>query len=120
MAKDKCRRCGRCCTICTDIQLTKEEVREGLYYKRRRNKPHSDLHGWSKWILMRGTVYEPQLRREIFACIYWDPRTRDCVIYEDRPTVCQMYNCPDEGTAKVHRIWLGIGKGKETARCLIA
>jgi len=118
MAKEECRRCGRCCTVCTDIQLTKEEVREGLYAKRRRNKPYSDLMGWSKWILMRGVVYEPQLRREIFACIYWDPLTRDCLIYADRPTVCKAYNCPDEGAVKVHRIWLAISKGKEKALCL--
>lgn len=119
MANKSCRRCGRCCTVCTDIQLTKEEVREGLYAKRRRNGS-GDTHGWSKWIIMRGVVYEPQLRREIFACIYWDPLTRDCVIYADRPTVCQMYKCAEPKQTKVHRIWLALDKGKKEALCLEA
>ncbi len=121
MKKKDCRRCGRCCIICTDIQLTREEVREGLYPKRRRNRPRGGpVQGWSKWIMMRGIVYEPKLKREIFACVYWDPVTRDCLIYEDRPVVCRMYECVDEGAAKVHRIWLAINKGKETALCLDA
>jgi Fe-S-cluster containining protein len=120
MAEKDCRRCGQCCTVCTDIQLTHEEVREGLYYKRQRNKPYGNLKGWSKWIIMRGMVYEPQVKRELFACIYWDPVTRDCVIYEDRPLVCQQYKCVDDITGKLHRIWRGINKGKETALCLIA
>lgn len=70
--------------------------------------------------MMRGVTYEPKLKREIFACVFWDPMTRDCLIYEDRPTVCRMYECVDEITAKVHRVWLGISKGKEEALCLDA
>lgn len=121
MREKDCRRCGRCCIVCTDIALTHEEAREGLYPKRHRNKPRkAEMKGWSKWIIMRGMVYEPKLKREIFACVFWDPATRDCLIYEDRPVVCQMYKCDIPAVAKVHRIWLGIGKGKEEALCLIA
>ena len=122
MGDKDCRRCGRCCIICTDIQLTREEVREGLYPKRKRTRPAGDNppNGWSKWILMRGLIYEPKLKREIFACVYWDPVTRDCRIYEDRPTGCQMYKCPDKGAAEIHRIWTGISKGKKEALCLDA
>jgi len=121
MKEKDCRRCGRCCIVCTDIALAPEEVREGLYPKSHRNKPHGkEIKGWSKFIMMRSVVYEPELKREIFACVYWDPVTRDCVIYADRPLVCQIYKCSDEGVAKVHRIWLAINKGKETALCLEA
>ena len=67
--------------------------------------------------MMRGIVYEPELKREIFACVYWDPRTRECLIYEDRPTVCQMYECVDDIAAKVHGIWKEISEGKENALC---
>lgn len=119
MAKKSCRRCGRCCIVCSDIGLTREEVREGLYPKRRRNTK-GDTNGWSKWIMMRGIVCEPELKREIFACVYWDPLTRECLIYEDRPTVCRIYKCGERRAAKVHRIWLAIDKGKEEALCLIA
>lgn len=121
MAQKDCRRCGRCCIICTDIQLTREEVREELYPKRRRHRPKDDpVRGWSKWIMMRGIVYEPTLKREIFACVYWDSVTRDCLIYEDRPTVCKMYECVEDITGKVHGIWKGIDKGTEEALCLDA
>ena len=67
---------------------------------------------------MRGAVYEPQLKREIFACVYWDPMTRECLIYEDRPTVCQEYKCIDERLSNVHQTWFGIEEGKEEALCL--
>jgi len=121
MAQKDCRRCGRCCIICTDIQLTREEVRESLYPKRRRNGAKGDpTQGWSKWIMMRGVTYEPELKREIFACVFWDPLTRLCLVYEDRPTVCQMYKCVEKRYAKVHRVWLGIKKRKKEALCLDA
>ncbi len=120
MAEKDCTKCGRCCIVCSDIQLTREEVREELYPKRRRNKPHSDSMGWSKWIMLRGKIYEPQLKREIFACVYWDPMTRDCLIYEDRPTVCQEYECVDEISGRVHGIWREIKEKKEEALCLEA
>jgi len=119
MAKKDCSRCGRCCIVCTDIQLTREEVREGLYPKRRRNRSRGDdTHGWSKWIMMRGVVYEPELKREIFACIFWDSLTRECAIYEDRPVICRMFKCGDRKGPKVHRLWLAISRGKKKALCL--
>ncbi len=125
MAKKDCTRCGQCCIVCTDIQLTREEVREGLFAKRQRNRPitGNPPDGWSKWIIMRGAVYEPKLKREIFACVYWDPLTRDCVIYADRPTVCKMYDCYDmlnQTAQTVSRIWASINKGKQEALCLEA
>ena len=119
MGDKDCRRCGRCCIVCTDIQLTREEVREGLFPKCRHNTPHGDLHGWSKWIMMRGKVYEPELKCEIFACVFWDPVPRDCLIYEDRPTVCKIYKCVEDIGAKVHGIWNELKEGKG-ALCLDA
>ena len=122
MAEKGCTRCGRCCIVCTDIQLTREEVHERLYPKKRRNhqRRKDSANGWSKWIMMRGLIYEPELKQEIFACIYWDPVTRDCRIYEDRPTVCQMYKCVNDITGKVHGIWKGIKERPEEALCLDA
>ena len=117
----ECARCGRCCIVCTDIQLTREEVREDLYPKRRRNTPREkETIGWSKWIMMRGKVYEPELKREIFACVFWDPMTRNCLIYEDRPVVCQAFHCTQKGAPRIHRIWLKIQKRKLEALCLEA
>jgi len=115
----ECAHCGRCCIVCTDIQLTREEVREGLYPKRRRNtSKEKDTNGWSKWIMLRGRVYEPELRREIFACVFWDPLTRNCLIYEDRPVVCRMFKCMEKEAPRVHSIWLKIKKRKLEALCL--
>ena len=70
--------------------------------------------------MMRGKVYDPELKREIFACVYWDPLTRECLIYEDRPTVCRMYKCDIPEVAKVHQIWESMEKGKEDPLCLDA
>lgn len=119
-AESECHKCGRCCIVCTDIQLTREEVREGLYPKQRRHSKENDTHGWSKWIMMRHRVYEPELKCEIFACVFWDPLTRECLIYDDRPTVCQMFHCAQKGAPRVHRIWLKIKKKRLEPLCLTA
>jgi len=119
MKKEKsCQHCGRCCIICTDIRLTKEEADSGRYEMQAEHKP-SKREGWSKWIIMRGAMYETELKCNIFACVYWDPRTRECLIYEDRPIVCQTYKCVDEMLSNIHQTWFGIEKGEE-ALCLDA
>ncbi len=118
MAKKDCRRCGRCCIVCTDIRLTREEADSGRYEMQPQHRSAKGP-GWSKWIMMRGLVYEPKLKREIFACVYWDPVTRDCRIYEDRPVVCRTYECVGEMLSNVHQAWFRIEEGEE-ALCLDA
>ena len=102
--KSKCLKCGKCCMVCTDAQLTKEEVASGKYKHQKRNYK-GRLYRFSNQILKRKKAYIEELKRDVFMCYYFDPIKRLCMIYEKRPTVCRGFDCNKPGYAKVHKLY---------------
>lgn len=122
-SKNGCKHCGHCCIVYGNIPLTKEEVAEGLYAKKRRSPKYSRYRkrfGLSKWVVVRGRVFDSELGREVFACVYWDPASRECLIFEDRPQVCRGFDCDDKNKGYyVHAVWRALNEGMEL-ECLEA
>lgn len=117
---DDCNQCGHCCVICTDAQLTKQEAKENLYAMQPRNGK-GKLDDWSNKILMRSRIFDSELRREIYACVYWNPAIRKCLIYEDRPDVCRQFDCKGilaQMTTDVRKYWRELKAGNNEFLCL--
>jgi len=120
MSRKGCRCCGHCCVVCTDIQLTEEEVAGGRYRMQPRNGK-GKLNSWSNKILARKEIFSTELGRPVHACFYFDPHgPNECSIYEDRPIVCRMFKCSSRNGPKIHELWQGIKEGKSEALCLEA
>lgn len=118
---NKCKHCGRCCIVCTDIQLTKEE-KCGNQYKMIPRRSKNRLGGWSNMILERKQIWCEELKRPVFACFYFDQYTKKCSIYEDRPMVCRMFDCVERAEMtklNIQKIWHKLREGNEDYYCLI-
>lgn len=117
MSENGCGCCGHCCIVYMNIPLAKEEVAEGLYAKKRRSSIYSkyrERFSLSKWVVMRGKAFDSELGREVFACVYWDPESRECLIFEDRPLVCRQFNCDDKRRGYyVRSVWRVLNEGME-------
>lgn len=98
MNENGCRHCGHCCIVYRNIPLTKEEVAEGIYAKARNSVPSEYWKRFSlrEWVVMRAKAFDSELGREVFACVYWDPASRECLIFEDRPQTCRGFDCDDK------------------------
>jgi len=118
ITKNECLKCGKCCIVCTDAQLTKEEVVSGKYKHQKRNCG-GKLDGWSNQILKRKKAYIKELKKDVFMCCYFDPIKRLCTIYEKRPTVCRQFDCKEILSPRVDKIWKEILDGKDNAYCEI-
>ena len=120
---NRCRRCGHCCVVYMNIPLAKEEAAEELYAKKRRSSIHSkyrERFGLSEWVVMRAKAFDSELGREVFACVYWDPASRECLIFEDRPQVCREFDCDDKCKGYyVRAVWRALNEGMEM-ECLCA
>lgn len=82
-----------CCTL-YDVYLTEAEVRGGRY----------------RWDLERPYRLE---RRADGSCTYLDAATRQCSIWETRPTVCRGYSCASDPNIWVdfeRRVGTGAGR----------
>jgi len=111
--KNKCLDCGKCCIVCSDVYLTKEEVASGEYKYQKRNTKEK-LNGWSGKILKRKKAFIKELNKEVFMCYYFDPIKRLCMIYEKRPVVCRGFDCsvPEYSGEKIHKIYDDVLNGK--------
>jgi len=119
-----CRRCGHCCIVYMNITLTKEEVAEGLYVNKRGAssfRGHRETLDLSKYVVMRARVLVSELGREVFACVYWDPESRECLIFEDRPQVCRGFDCNDNHKGAYGRaVWDILEEAEIDMECLRA
>lgn len=86
------RRCGICCIVTTCIRLAKWEYKEGNYDTVMISKIRHK--GWSRHVLRQKEVEIPGSGK-VFACIYYDPKTKQCEIYDRRPWACRTFNCDD-------------------------
>lgn len=130
MNENGCERCGHCCIVFVNIPLTKEEVDEELYAKKWGPSildtcpPFIQWQGSlnkSGWMVIRTKVFISELGREVFACVYWDPKSRECLIFEDRPQVCRGFDCHEkERDAYVREVWGILEKGERDRDCLHA
>jgi Fe-S-cluster containining protein len=87
-------RCGLCCIVVSSVRLAKWEHELGIYDvvlvpKSRTGDRHRD---WSRYVL-RQKVIELPPHGKILACVYFDPESKSCEIYERRPEVCRTFNC---------------------------
>jgi len=102
--KNECLKCGKCCIVCTDAMLTKEEVASEKYKHQKRNYK-GKLNGWSNQILKRKKAYIKELDKDVFMCCYFDPVKKLCTIYNERPMVCRGFDCKKTISPSVHKIW---------------
>ena len=96
--KPICRRCGKCCIICTDVNLTNEEVASDCYKMQAHTssiKSGAVKQGWSDKVLKQEEKFIPILGFDYDVCIYFDPEKIECLIYDDRPEVCRSFDCSD-------------------------
>jgi len=120
MSKNGCRRCGHCCVVYMNIPLAKEEATEELYTKKRRSSMYRERFSLSEWVVVRARAFDSELGHEVFACVYWDPASRECLIFEDRPQVCREFDCDDKCKGSYARtIWKRLKEGMEM-ECLHA
>jgi len=76
--KFKCIKCGICC-IGTEMELTAEDIRriEAAGYK------------MEDFVVEKDGVY--RLKNVDGHCVFYDPATRMCKIYDIRPIGCRLY-----------------------------
>ena len=85
----KCTKCGNCCIAYERIPLTFEEAE---------SKRYSIITPVEEGLSARLTlkpIYFAEWDATIQVCIYFAEKTRECLIYEDRPKVCRKYFCTE-------------------------
>ncbi len=96
--KNECDRCGECCRRDTPIilkediyLLTKGIISErDIYTVREGEKIRSSIDGDMYYSSMELIKIKPIFGS--FTCLFYDPE-EGCTIYEQRPTVCRLYEC---------------------------
>lgn len=76
-----CTRCGACCT-----QMT---------FKFTEPTPDDDIERW--WLLHGYSVLHDAGRVFVghdSTCYWYDPLTKSCTHYDERPQVCRRFRCP--------------------------
>ena len=110
----ECTQCGKCCVNRGEyayVYLNRDEVKAlaqelGIGVRAfRRRYTFRDEDGWT------------QLRREGNACVFLDPETNACGVYEARPIQCRTFpfwrSFVEDGkwTDEVRTLCEGIGRG---------
>jgi Fe-S-cluster containining protein len=115
MAKEfNCKeKCGICCIVNTTIYLSIDEV-ESNKYEMQRFHHKQDIKGWGNKTLKKVKKFIPELNKPAYCCFYFEPKTKDCTIYDDRPYVCRQFNCRKTVKAKLNKIWADVLKSKKT------
>jgi len=67
---------------------------------------------------MRGKSFSNELGCEVFACVYWDSISKECLIYKDRPLVCRGFDCNDNQRGAYVRAMWGLLKEGMKMDCL--
>lgn len=103
-----CRNCGNCCICYVDgagAMLTKREVASGKYRMANRPKhvPPPPSTYFSDKVVETKKIYFDEFEIEVEVCYYLDQNTRKCTIYNERPVMCQTFNC--KGT-RCSDMWL--------------
>ena len=113
----KCKvKCGLCCIVSTTIYLSIDEVRSGKY-NMQKFYHKQDAKGWGNKTLKKIKKFIPELGKKVYCCFYFEPKKKDCTIYDDRPYVCRHFNCKKRNKIKFGKIWAGVLEGKK-AICL--
>lgn len=99
----ECKRCGHCCILFPTVILTPQEIASERY---KINKQAFDgdirLQRRSKWI--------PELAERRGVCIYYNPKTKLCMIHKWKPTVCKRIDC---GGTQHQKTWEAARKGDQ-------
>ena len=81
---NSCRYCGKCCTEKT-VSLTEEDIvrisaRSSFLFYTIKQTTGARVLKWNK-------------SKEKYICVFFNPSTRQCNIYEDRPLICKEFFC---------------------------
>jgi len=110
------KKCGKCCIVCTEVALTREEVRSGSYrmqYYHDKYRAEVYKEGWSDRGIYRKEKFVPVLGYNLPVCIYFDPVKLECMIYESRPYICRVFDChqDDETRKQIFSGWKRLNNG---------
>lgn len=110
----KCKvKCGLCCIVCTEIYLGIDEVESGKYkMQKQRHKP--TIKGWGDKSLKKVKKLIPELGKKTYCCYYYEPVTKVCLTYDDRPYVCRKFNCRRTKRFSPQEIWAAVLAGEKT------
>ena len=109
----KCKvKCGLCCIVCTEIYLSIDEVESGKY-KMQRQQHEPSIKGWGDKSLKKVKKFVPELGGKTYCCFYFEPKTKACLTYDDRPYVCRQFNCRRTKRFKPQGIWAAVLDGKK-------
>ena len=100
-----CTECGKCCQTKGTVAMTKEEAKDAASYLNLTLSDFIELYGASKhsgedpssesegWVVRLKEIEAHSVDGEATssACIFLDPSTNHCRIYEVRPTQCRTY-----------------------------
>ena len=84
--KHVCNKCGSCCLLGGNIELTEQDV---SYIKDFAPKPKG--LNWNVVILPCEHHKGFYHFKRFFPCMFWDPSSKLCRIYEFRPDACRKY-----------------------------
>jgi Fe-S-cluster containining protein len=84
--KNDCR-CGKCC----ESLIIEVSLRDGVREPKIREQASPIYGGFTGERVQIGWL----LNGKGGPCVFLDPDTKDCTIYETRPLVCRLYDCRD-------------------------
>ena len=113
----KCKvKCGLCCIVSTEIYLSIDEVEAGKY-KMQKQCHDPGGTGWGDKSLKKVKKFIPELGAKTYCCFYFEPKTKSCLIYDDRPYTCRQFNCNSCSSEKgfsFQEIWAAVLAGEKT------
>ena len=92
------KRCGICCIV-TNASLTVEEYKSKKYKMAKTYKKfikENIRDGRSGKSIKKRAKYIPQLNKLQKVCYYFDPYEKECIIYDERPSLCKAWDCSQE------------------------
>jgi Fe-S-cluster containining protein len=118
----ECRRCGTCCQkggpalhIADQVLVESGKIALKHLLTIRQGEPAYDNVSGTIAPAVTDIIKVNTCRKSASQCAFYDPRLKQCRIYENRPSECQALNCRD--TRKIERIY---GMQRLTRRHLLS
>lgn len=80
----ECQNCNACCTV--NLPLTRSEYK---YFKKLININIRGIRDFYKLVKEKGKYF--------LLCPFTNLKTKQCIIYDDRPSICKIYHCHNKG-----------------------
>jgi Fe-S-cluster containining protein len=118
----ECRRCGTCCQkggpalhVVDQALVESGKIALKQLLTIRQGEPAYDNVGGTIAPAVTDIIKVNTCRNAASPCVFYDPRLKQCRIYDNRPAECQALNCRD--TRKIERIY---GTQRLTRRHLLS